>query len=135
MSTKTTTPEDNTAIMRRFITEVQEKGDISPIDELIHPNFYDHSREKPGRDGPRAMIQSLHTGLSMIKIEVVHCISAGDVVATHKMLYGTHTGEFFGKAATGQKVQMRVMDYVRIEDGMIREHWATLGPVEVVMQE
>lgn len=124
--------------MRRFITEVQERGDMSLIDELIHPDFHNHTPGGPspeGRDGPRAMIKSLYTGLSKVKIEVVHCVSTEDVVATQKTLCGMHTGEFFGKAATGQKVHMRIMDFVRIEDGMMREHWATLGPVEAVMQE
>lgn len=133
MPTKTTTPEENIAIMRRFVTEVQEKGDTSPIDELMHPDFYDNNsggHSPQGRDGPRAIIKSLHSGLSEIRIQVVHCVSTGDVVATQKILYGTHTGEFFGKAATGQRIQMRIMDFVRMEDGMMREHWATLGPME-----
>lgn len=136
MSTKTTTPEDNIAIMRNFITKVQEGGDLSLIDELVHPDFHDNTpgRLPPDRDGARAVMQSIHAGLSKVKVEVIHCVSTGDVVATQKIISGTHTGEFFGKAATGQRVQLRVMDFVTIEDGMIKEHWATLGPIEAAVQ-
>lgn len=133
MAIGTATPEKNIAIMRRFIIEVQEKGDSSLVEELIHPEFCNHTPEGPspeGRAAPRAMIKSLHSGLSEIKIEVVHCVSTGDIVATQKVIHGIHTGDFFGKAATGQRVQMRVMDFVRINDEMIAEHWATLGPLE-----
>jgi hypothetical protein len=50
MTTKTTTSEENIAIMRRFVAEVQEKGDPSLIDELIHPKTITHPKD------PRQMI-------------------------------------------------------------------------------
>lgn len=136
MTTKTSTPENNIAVMHKFVTEVQQGGDVSLINEIMHPQFYDHSSPKgalpEGRDGPRAILQSFHAAFSEIKVDIVHCIASGDVVATNKIIYGRHVGDFHGRPATGQRVRFDVMDFVRFEDGMFREHWATVGPMTVV---
>jgi predicted ester cyclase len=81
------------------------------------------------------MIKFLHAGLSDIRIEIIHCVSTGDVVATQKIIHGMHTGDFFGKTATGQKVRVTVMDFVKIKDGMISEHWVTLGSLKTGTEE
>ncbi len=52
-----------------------------------------------------------------------HMIAEGDLVATYKTFTGTHTGDFFGTPATGKRATIRVMDFVRYDDGRIAEHW------------
>ena len=49
-------------------------------------------------------------------------IAEGDLVATYKTFTGTHTGDFFGTPPTGKRATIRVMDFVRYEDGRIAEH-------------
>ncbi|MBI4908866.1 MAG: ester cyclase [Acidobacteria bacterium] len=43
--------------------------------------------------------------------------------STSKTFHGTHRGEFAGVAPTGKAVAIRVMDFVRVSDGKMREHW------------
>lgn len=134
MSNKATTSEENVALMRKFVTEVQQGGNMSLIDELVHQDFHNHdivgNSMPQGREGARIVMKSIHAGLSKIEVDVIQSIGSGNLVATNKVLYGTHTGDFMGKPATGERIRMKIMDFVTFEDGMMKEHWANLGPVE-----
>jgi predicted ester cyclase len=44
-------------------------------------------------------------------------------VATRKSFLGTHQGDLFGVPATNKAVHIDVVDFVRVEDGRIMEHW------------
>jgi steroid delta-isomerase-like uncharacterized protein len=50
-------------------------------------------------------------------------VAEGDTVVTYKTFTGTHWGEFMGIPATGKRVTVRVMDFIRIRDGKVAEHW------------
>lgn len=47
----------------------------------------------------------------------------------------THTGpDWLGLAPTGKPVSMRVMDFYRIENGLIAENWIPLDVIDVLLQ-
>ena len=47
----------------------------------------------------------------------------------------THTGpDWLGLAATGKPVAMRVMDFYRVEDGLIAENWIPLDIIDALLQ-
>jgi len=64
----------------------------------------------------------------------IHQLADGDLVATYKTFNGTHQGEFFGVPPTGRHVSMRVMDFVRIRDGKIAEHWNVVDVAGLMQQ-
>lgn len=70
--------------------------------DLIHPNFYDHTPEDSSvpsdRDSARGFHNLIHARLSEIKIEITQCICTSDMVATNKVLRGRLTGDFFEKS-------------------------------------
>jgi predicted ester cyclase len=53
-------------------------------------------------------------------------VTEGDRVAFRGTLRGTHCGEFLGVPATGRTVAVAIMDIIRVEGGLIVEHWG--GP-------
>jgi predicted ester cyclase len=55
-------------------------------------------------------------------------------VAAHKTFSGTHLGEFLGLPPTGRRVTIRVMDFVRYEDGKIAEHWNVVDIAGLMQQ-
>lgn len=108
--------------MHKFIQEVQMKGNLSLADDLIHEEFYDHSLDATashGREPARKLLQALHAKFSNITVEIIHCVSSGDIVATNKVLRATQTG---GEL----RIEKQIMDFVRFEDGKFREHWANV---------
>lgn len=50
-------------------------------------------------------------------------IGDGDLAMIRWTITGTHTGPFFGVAATGRAIQVSGMDILRVADGKLVEHW------------
>ena len=46
----------------------------------------------------------------------------------------THLGPWQGQAATGRKISMRVMDFWRREDNLLRENWVFIDMIELLLQ-
>jgi steroid delta-isomerase-like uncharacterized protein len=61
-------------------------------------------------------------------------IGEGDRVVTKKTLRGTHTGEFGGIPATGKRVTLQYVDIMRVRDGRILEHWASMDQLSWLQQ-
>jgi predicted ester cyclase len=129
--------ESNVERMRLFVEQVQAKGRSELIDALVHPEFRNHTVE-PGQRDDRAgigeVVAAMHEAFSGLRVEILHCVGAGDLVATHKMFRGRHTGPWFGVPASGNQVEFRVMDLVRYRDGQWAEHWAVADAVSLLRQ-
>ena len=125
----------NVATMRRFVIEVQQNGNFDLINEMTHENFFDHTAQpgqSPRRDGVHAIMRWIHSTITDLKIEIVHCISDGKVIATTKILRGKQVGEIFGKPATNAGIEFRIMDFLTVVDGKLKDHWATVSSIEDV---
>jgi predicted ester cyclase len=61
-------------------------------------------------------------------------IAEGDQVVTKKTFTGTHTGEFAGIPATGNKVTLQFVDIMRVRDGKIVEHWNCIDQLSFMQQ-
>ena len=59
-------------------------------------------------------------------------ISAGDRVAVHWMLRGTHTGLFLGNRPASRSIVVQVMIFAHIENGRIVEHWTLLDQMSML---
>jgi predicted ester cyclase len=135
MASSNADAERNVATMKRIVMEVQQDANYALIDEMTSPDFYNHTASgglPTDRSGVHAVMQYIHSAFSNIKMEIVHCISQSDIIATNKVLYGDHTGEFLGNQPDGERKQMRIMDFVTVVDGQMKEHWAILGTLEEV---
>lgn len=119
--------EENKALVRRFVDEVQSGGNIGAIDELCSPEFVNHSAP-PGvpsnREGVKQVTAMFRQAFPDSYFAVEDMIAEGDKVATRKTFHGTHQGEFMGIPPTGQQVSIGLIDIVRIVDGRVIEHWS-----------
>ena len=118
--------EQNKAVVRRFNKEVIENKKVELMDELFLPTFINRS-VKPGFSaGPDGMVDFLKMfwdAFSDIKVEIHDQIGEGDKVTTRKTINGIHTGTFMNIPATNKKIEMNVIDIVRIREGKYAEHW------------
>jgi steroid delta-isomerase-like uncharacterized protein len=119
--------EENKSIVRRFVDEVQSKGNIDAIDELCSPEFVNHSAP-PGVpsncEGVKQVTAMFRQAFPDSYFTVEDMVAEGDKVATRKTFHGTHQGEFMGIPPTGQQVSTGLIDVVRIVDGKVVEHWS-----------
>ena len=120
----------NLAAVQRFIHEYQNKGDLDAFRELMHPEFVDHSRPPHvalGPEGVRQQFDAFRSVLTGFQADVVLQVAQDDLVSTHKVFSGIHTGAFLGIAPSGERVELSVSDTVRLRDGRIIEHWGVLN--------
>jgi predicted ester cyclase len=125
------TPEENVSFMARVITEVQQNHDHSKIDTYFHADLINHTPMPglpPGREGVHILTSALAAAFPDGQMKVINSISQGDLVATTKTLTGTQKGELMGMPGDGKKKELLVMDFCRLKDGQIYEHWAVAAP-------
>ncbi len=126
--------EENKAIIRRFVEEVQSKHDIDLMDELFSPDFYDHGTTSHTLEEAKQFFAMLFAAFPDIRADIHDQIAEGDKVVTRKTFHATHQGEFMGLPPTGKKVAFDVIDIFRIANGRIAEHWF-VGDMMALMQQ
>jgi steroid delta-isomerase-like uncharacterized protein len=116
----------NKAHVRELNDTVQNDGRIEETERFFHPDFVDRT-PMPGTaggvEGAKQIFTMLRHAFPDHDCQVHFQIAEGDLVATYKTFTGTHKEEFLGVPATGKRVTIRVMDFLRLEDGGIAEHW------------
>jgi steroid delta-isomerase-like uncharacterized protein len=119
--------EENKAIVRRFVDEVQSKGNVDAIDEFCSPEFINHS-PPPGVpsncEGVKLVTVMFRQAFPDSYFTIEDMVAEGDMVATRKTFHGTHQGEFMGIPPTAQQVSIGLIDFVRIAGGKVVEHWS-----------
>jgi steroid delta-isomerase-like uncharacterized protein len=135
--TITSSAQENARRQRELVQVLQDDGQLDRVEEFVHADVIDHSLPSgmpAGADGVRAIMGAIRQAFPDHDAQVIHMIAEGDLVATHKTLTGTHTGDFFGTPPTGRRVTVRIMDFVRYEDGRVAEHWGLVDTAGVLAQ-
>jgi len=109
---KTTSEENKKLVLMAFDT-LFNKRDYEVAERYWSPNYIQHSAHiEPGRDGLFNLVRSLPPTL---KYEHDLIVAEGGYVISH--------GRFSGR---GSPVNWIATDIVRIETGLLREHWDVL---------
>jgi predicted ester cyclase len=121
------TPEQNKAVVRRWIEEFKTGGDESVSDELRSPHFVNHSAPPGAPTGPEAgkiAFRAMRAAFPDLRVTIEDMLADGDRVVTRQTFAGTHRGEWLGVPPTGRLVSWAVIDIVRLDGNMIVDHWA-----------
>ncbi len=68
------------------------------------------------------------------QISIESCIAERDLVSTRWTLAGTHEGAFQGIPPTGRPVKFTGLEYNKVVDGRIVEHWSMFDNVALLQQ-
>jgi len=105
-----TTPEQNKALVLEAFDTLFNKRDYAAAERFWPPNYIQHSAHiEPGREGLFSLVKSLPTTL---KYEAGVILADGNFVIAH--------GRFSG---FGAPVNWIAADIVRVQDGILVEHW------------
>ena len=127
--------EDNVAAFRKLIDVGFTQGDLAVVDELVSPAALEHQRgNRPGIDGTRATIATLHTWFSDFELTIVKLAADGDTVWALNRARGVNTGSIMGFPPTGRSIEIDVVDVARFEDGKLVEHWGVPDQFGMLIQ-
>ena len=80
----------------------------------------------PWPGGADALLATMHwydEAFEDQRVEILHAVAEGDLVALHVELSARHTGFFRGVAPTGRRFRVREMHVLRFAEGQEAEHW------------
>ena len=128
--------EENKAIVRRY-QQAYNTNDFEALAEVLAvevrtPNIT--SGMPPGLEGAKAVHQKTLLGMPDYCTTIEDLIAEGDKVVARVRMTGTHTGNFYGIAPTGRRVNLTSIYIVRIAEGKIVEHWGEEDGVAVLKQ-
>ena len=128
--------EENKAVVRRFVDEVQNKQNLNFVDELFSPDCVDHSGMALGGgiEGIKRFFTMIIAAFPDAHFTIQDQVAEGDRVVTRKTLRATHKGELFGIPATGKRIEMNVIDIMRVVDGKMTDHWAVADQLGMLQQ-
>lgn len=122
-----TLSEKNKAVVKRFNEEFLVKGDVSAFDEIVAPDFINHTAPAGSNDRNATrdfILLLLHPAMPDLQLEIFDMIAEDDKVVTRKAFTGTLTGAFLGQPATGKKATLRIIDIIQLRDGQYIAHWS-----------
>ena len=123
--------EKNKELARQFFEQIWNQGDESAIDRFIAEDAAGNDPKfGVGRESFRLQWRKWRAAFPDINFAVKEIVAEGDTVVTRWRLTGTHLGEYLGKEATGNKVDVDGVSIDRIKGGMVVsgfDAWDSLG--------
>jgi steroid delta-isomerase-like uncharacterized protein len=128
----------NRRLIQRYFNEVWNEGCLDVLDELLTPDYINHSPGIPNpRPGPadlKPIVAAMRAGIPDLHYTILDLVIAEDKVTAYVRMTGTHRGDLFGMPATGRSIDVRQMQIEWIRDGRICEHWRITDDLTLLRQ-
>ena len=130
--------EINKECVRRLFDEVLNKGKLGLLDTLIGAAYVEHNPspgQASGAAGVNNRIETLRAAFPDLRYSLEELVAEGDVVAARFSWRGSHKGEpFLGIPPSGKAILVRGMEFYRLRDGRIVEHWDNVDDLGMLTQ-
>lgn len=129
--------EDNCGIVRRFIEETINRGQIDAATQFVWEDVVEQvpfPGQGPGVEGLKDVLRGMRNAFPDLNFSVEEQIAEGDKVLTRFEWTGTHRGDFLGVPATGRPVRVWGMVIDRLQSGRIKETRIIMDIFGLMMQ-
>ena len=126
--------EENKAIVRRYLEEIWNSGDLEVAHEIVTPAVVLRSslRHMEGLEAFKEFVAVVRTVFPDIHFTTEDLIAQGDEVAAHWTMTGTQEGDFMGMAATGKHFIVPGVSILRLSEGKVAEAWLLWDPLNLM---
>jgi hypothetical protein len=128
----------NIATLRRYFEEAWNLGRVDVLDELMAPDYLNHSASIPDpRPGPadlKPIVAAMRRGIPDLHYEILDLVATASKCAVYLRVTGTHTGELFGIAPSGRRIDVRQMQIEWLREGRIWQHWRVTDELSLMRQ-
>ena len=136
--TSTDIIKSNEWLIRQYFEEVWNKGNISMLDALIDPAYINHSSSIPdtpaGPAGLKPIVLAMRAAFPDLHYTIEDLVITANRIIARVIMSGTHTGDFFGIAATGRNVRVNQINIEYVTAGRIIEHWRLTDELLLIKQ-
>lgn len=105
--------EENKAVVRRFIADVLERGDLDAADEVLAPNYVNTSMGVTDLAGFKAAWPAMGALVPSMRLDIVDLVAEGDAVVARVQTEIT--------LVNGKKIDGWGLTYYRLAHGKIVE--------------
>ncbi|HXC36948.1 MAG TPA: ester cyclase [Candidatus Acidoferrales bacterium] len=129
--------QNNNAVVRGFIDEVLNKGNIEEAGRFFWPDMVEQvplPGQGPGLAGLKDVLRTLRAAFPDMHWTVAEQIAEGDKVVTRFEWSATHRDNFLGVPATGRPVKVWGMVIDRLEGGKIKDTRIIMDTIGLMMQ-
>jgi serine phosphatase RsbU (regulator of sigma subunit) len=130
--------EENKAVFRRYIEEVQNKGNLKVADEIFG-HYISHQSDgstlERGPEDVKRFTEEYRWAFPDWRISIDEQIAEGDKVVNRVTLRGTHQRQFRDMAPTGKEVELKAVTIFRFsEEGKVVETWDFFDQLRLMRQ-
>jgi steroid delta-isomerase-like uncharacterized protein len=130
-------PEENKAVVRRFVEEVFNQGNLAAVDQFLAAEYRDANAlpgQEPGSEGAKRAFSLYQEVFPDLRYTIEEMIAEGDTVVTRVTFRGTHRGAFLGIPPTNRQVSIPAVHITRLVEGTIKEHWSLMDDLGLMQQ-
>ena len=114
--------EANKTLVRRFVQEVKNERRYDRLDAYFARDYKEHNETVAGF-GYEKFLRHLFTAFPDDKLTIELMTAEGDMVSYRATESGTHKGEFLNIPPTNKHATWTEIQFFRIRDGKVVEHW------------
>jgi predicted ester cyclase len=129
--------EENKLLVRRYLEEVVNTGDVGRLMEFIAPDYvevYRNARYPVGIEGARQHVLGVRQTYPDLHVEIELQIAEADWVVTQITARGTHKGTWLGMKPTGKVLEFTGVNLDKVVDGRIVEHGGAANLLEPFLE-
>lgn len=128
---------DSMRMAERLPLEVFNSNKFDLIDEILAPNFVDHTAAPgvaPTREGFKQVAIALKTAFPDLRYTVEDGFESGDRVVHRLTARGTMQHDYMGMRATGKPATWTEVHIGRVANGRLTEHWGVIDQLGMLVQ-
>jgi len=128
--------ERNKAIVRQFVDEVINRGNIGSLKTFVAADHVSHEPigDHYGPEGIRIGLAGYRAAFPDLTVTIDDLVAEGDRVVRRFTAQGTHAGHFMGIVPTGRIVTVTGIWIDRLEGGKLVESWFSFDALGLLMQ-
>jgi steroid delta-isomerase-like uncharacterized protein len=130
--------DENRALIRRFVEEAFNRGNLGVVDEVYAPAHVGHTAGVPeqtsGPEGVKEFVGLYRNAFPDLHTTIEDMINERDKVVYRWTAVGSHQGELLGIPPSSNRVQLTGITIERIEGGKIVETWNNFDQLGMLRQ-
>jgi len=127
--------DENKAVVRRFIDQIFDKGNVSAVDELVSDDFVPHTWPSvTGKEDFKATVERMAKAVRDPHHTVEDMVAEGDRVSVRLTSHAVQNGDVMGVPAAGREYTIAEQHIFRVVDGKVVEHWHVADMLGMMQQ-